>query len=69
MAARGGGRGEVSRRGSAALLVACAARLYGALLVLYPKAFRRRYGGEMRRDFLALSREGLEQGDAKTSDV
>jgi capsular polysaccharide biosynthesis protein len=39
-------------------------RLYGALLVLYPKAFRRRYSEEMRRDFRELLREGLEEGGA-----
>jgi capsular polysaccharide biosynthesis protein len=38
------------------------ARLYGALLALYPKAFRRRYSEEMRRDFRELLREGLEEG-------
>ncbi len=37
-------------------------RLYGALLVLYPKDFRRRYASEMRRDFEDLTREGLEEG-------
>jgi capsular polysaccharide biosynthesis protein len=55
------------RRGSAALLLfllAALVRLYGALLVLYPKAFRRRYGAEMRRDFSELMREGLEEGGA-----
>jgi len=54
------------RRGSAALLLLLAAsgRLYGLLLVLYPKAFRRRYGAQMRRDFRELSREGLEEGGA-----
>jgi len=39
-------------------------QLYGALLVLYPKAFRRRYSEEMRRDFRELLREGLEEGGA-----
>jgi capsular polysaccharide biosynthesis protein len=39
-------------------------RLYGALLVLYPKAFRRRYEAEMRRDFSELLREELEEEDA-----
>ncbi len=33
--------------------------------MLYPKAFRRRYGAEMRRDFCELMREGLEEGGAK----
>jgi capsular polysaccharide biosynthesis protein len=46
------------------LLAACG-RLYGALLVLYPRAFRRRYQEEMRRDFSELMREGLEEGGAK----
>jgi hypothetical protein len=53
------------RRGSAALLMlllAASAWLYGALLVLYPKAFRRRYSEEMRRDFSELLREGLQEG-------
>jgi hypothetical protein len=55
------------RRGSAALLLlllAGRARLYGALLVLYPEAFRRRYAAEMRRDFSELLREGLQEEDA-----
>jgi len=54
------------RRGSVALLhlLAASAWLYGALLVLYPKAFRRRYGAEMRRDFRELMREGFEEGGA-----
>jgi capsular polysaccharide biosynthesis protein len=63
---RGGPPGR--RRGSAFLLhllLAALVRLYGALLVLYPKAFRRRYGAEMRRDFSELMREGLEEGGAK----
>jgi len=38
------------------------ARLYGALLALYPKAFRRRYSEEMRGNFRELLREGLEEG-------
>ena len=46
-------------------LLAILARLYGALLVLYPVAFRRRYAEEMRRDFRELMREGLEEGGAK----
>jgi capsular polysaccharide biosynthesis protein len=45
-----------------ALLLAASERLYDALLALYPKAFRRRYGAEMRRDFGELLREGLEEG-------
>jgi capsular polysaccharide biosynthesis protein len=67
MRPRGGGRGERHRRGSAflLLLLAASARLYGALLVLYPKAFRLRYSEEMRRDFRELMREGLEEGGAK----
>ena len=56
------------RRGGAflllLLLVAASARLYGALLVLYPKAFRRRYAAQMRRDFRELLREGLQEGGA-----
>ena len=54
-------------RGSAALvllLLAASAWLYSAVLVLYPKAFRRRYGAQMRRDFRELSREGLREGGA-----
>lgn len=50
------------RRRRAALLLAASERLYGALLALYPEAFRRRYAAEMRRDFGELSREGLEEG-------
>jgi capsular polysaccharide biosynthesis protein len=46
------------------LLLAALARLYGALLVLYPKAFRCRYEAEMRRDFFELLREGLKEGGA-----
>jgi hypothetical protein len=67
MISRGGPPGP-RRRGSAALLMlllAASAWLYGALLVLYPKAFRRRYSEEMRRDFSELLREGLEEGGAK----
>ena len=44
------------------LLLAACARLYGALLVLYPNAFRRRYSEEMRRDFRELMLEGLKEG-------
>jgi capsular polysaccharide biosynthesis protein len=54
---RGGGRWGVLL-----LLLVISARLYDALLGLYPRAFRRRYGAEMRRDFRELSREGLEEG-------
>ena len=50
------------RRWVTLLLLAAAERLYGALLVLYPEAFRRRYAAEMRRDFRELSREGLQEG-------
>jgi hypothetical protein len=42
------------------LLLAASAWLYGALLVLYPEAFRRRYEAEMLRDFRELMREGLQ---------
>jgi capsular polysaccharide biosynthesis protein len=65
MRPRGAGRGDRHRRESAfllPLLIAACGRLYGALLVLYPKAFRRRYSEEMRRDFRELSREGLQEG-------
>jgi hypothetical protein len=64
MRPRGGGRGDHRRLESAFLLnlLAASAWLYGALLVLYPKAFRRRYEAEMRRDFRELSREGLQEG-------
>ncbi len=54
-----------SRHRTSALILAVGVRLYGALLVLYPKAFRRRYSEEMRRDFRELMREGLEEGGAK----
>jgi capsular polysaccharide biosynthesis protein len=50
------------RRRGKALILAASARLYGALLALYPEVFRRRYASEMRRDFRELSREGLEEG-------
>jgi capsular polysaccharide biosynthesis protein len=50
------------RRRVTFLLLAAAEWLYGALLALYPGAFRRRYAGEMRRDFRELSREGLSYG-------
>jgi hypothetical protein len=49
----GGGRGEH--------LLAALTRLYGALLVLYPRAFRHRYEAEMRRDFQELMLEGLKE--------
>jgi hypothetical protein len=68
MRPRGGPPGP-PRRGSAAalmlLLIAASGRVYGTLLVLYPKAFRRRYGAQMRRDFRELMLEGLEEGGAK----
>ena len=54
-------QGNRHRRGAARLLAA-SERLYGALLMLYPAAFRRRYAAEMRGDFGELSREGLEEG-------
>src|SRR5918998_3432531 len=60
MAPGGGGRGE--RRRAVLLLLAASEWLYGALLSLYPRAFRERYAEEMRRDFADLSREGLEEG-------
>jgi capsular polysaccharide biosynthesis protein len=47
------------------LFLAACGRLYGALLVLYPEAFRRRYEAEMQRDFSELMREVLEEGGAK----
>jgi len=47
-----------------ALLLVDSARIYGVLLVLYPNAFRRCYAAEMRRDFLELMREGLQEGGA-----
>jgi hypothetical protein len=65
MISRGGPLGPRHGRGSAALMLllfADSARLYSALLVLYPEAFRRRYSEEMRRDFSELLREGLEEG-------
>ncbi|MEJ7843999.1 MAG: Wzz/FepE/Etk N-terminal domain-containing protein [Rubrobacter sp.] len=55
----GGGRGY---RWRADLVLAASELIYDALLALYPKAFRRRYAAEMRRDFADLSREGLEEG-------
>ena len=57
------------RRGSAALLLAASARLYSALLVFYPKAFRQRYVAEMRRDFFELLWEGLQEGGSNTVPV
>jgi capsular polysaccharide biosynthesis protein len=61
MTSRDEGEGDRRQRG-AGLLLAISAWLYGVLLLLYPKAFRRRYAREMRRDFQELSREGLEEG-------
>ena len=61
MTSRDESEGDFRQRG-ADLLLAASARLYGALLFLYPKAFRRHYAREMRRDFQELSREGLEEG-------
>ena len=63
MAYRDGGQG--GRRRGAALLLAASERLYGALLALYPRHFRRRYAAEMRRDFRDLSREGLKEGGGR----
>jgi protein tyrosine kinase modulator len=60
--------GHRDRQRKAALLAALLAtseRLYGALLVVYPKAFRRRYASEMLQDFGDLSREGLEEGGGR----
>jgi capsular polysaccharide biosynthesis protein len=62
----GGGHG--SRRCRSALLAA-SERLYGALLVLYPKSFRHRYAAEMRQDFGDLAREGLEGGGKELARV
>ena len=56
---------EALRCRGVALLLGASERLYGALLLLYPKAFRSRYASEMRRDFAHLLREGLEEGGAK----
>jgi capsular polysaccharide biosynthesis protein len=61
MAPRDGDPGDRRRLGTN-LLLAASDGLYGALLALYPKAFRRRYAPEMRRDFCELSREGLAEG-------
>jgi capsular polysaccharide biosynthesis protein len=59
MAPGGGGRED---RRLADLLLAASELIYGALLALYPRAFRQRYAEEMRRDFADLSREGLQEG-------
>ena len=61
MASGDGGQGDRARRGTN-LLLAASQRMYGVLLALYPKAFRRRYAEEMWRDFADLAREGLEEG-------
>jgi capsular polysaccharide biosynthesis protein len=63
MIPRGGPPGP-RHRTSALLLLAVGVRLYGALLALYPEAFRRRYEAEMRRDFRELLREELEEEGA-----
>lgn len=55
-------RGRGPRREIIFLLLVACTRLYGALLVLYPKAFRHRYSAELRRDFFGLSREALGEG-------
>lgn len=51
-----------NRRRGMNLPLEASERLYGALLTLYPEAFRRRYAAEMRKDFGELSREGLKEG-------
>ena len=56
-----GGGGREGRR-LADLLLAAFKLIYGAMLALYPRAFRQRYAEEMRRDFADLSREALEEG-------
>lgn len=56
--------GPGDRRRTVPLLLLASEWLYGALLTLYPRAFRHRYAEEMRRDFGELSREGLEVGGA-----
>jgi capsular polysaccharide biosynthesis protein len=58
------GGGWEDRRRAVLLLLAVSELMYGALLALYPRAFRQRYAEEMRRDFADLSREGLEEGGA-----
>ncbi len=59
-------QGNRHRRSGTDLLLAASERLYGALLALYPKAFRRRYASEMRRDFRELLREGLQEGAGRS---
>ena len=54
-------RGRGPRRRARFLVLVVCAWLYGALLVLYPKAFRLRYSGELRRHFFGLSREALRE--------
>jgi capsular polysaccharide biosynthesis protein len=61
----GGHRDRQRKVALLAALLAASERLYGALLVVYPKAFRRRYASEMLRDFGDLSREGLEEGGGR----
>jgi len=56
-----GGGGREGRR-LADMLLAASKLIYGAMLALYPRAFRQRYAEEMRRDFADLSREALEEG-------
>ena len=46
------------------MLLVDSARIYGVLLVLYPKTFRSCYAAEMRRDFLELMLEGLQEEGA-----
>lgn len=60
MASRDGSRGDRQRGDT--LLLAASEHLYGALLTLYPKDFKRQYASEMRRDFIDILREGLEEG-------
>jgi hypothetical protein len=55
-------RKERREAGRGSSVLAVSERLYGALLVAYPKRFRRRYADEMRQAFADLSREGLEEG-------
>jgi capsular polysaccharide biosynthesis protein len=61
-------RGQGGHRLRATLLAA-SERLYGALLALYPRSFRRRYASEMRQDFGDLAREGLEGGGKELARV
>lgn len=43
------------------LLIALAARVYGAALRLYPRAFYHEFGGSMAEDFVELSHEVAEK--------